>query len=254
MRTNSRTPARNQDEREAVEREFWSHSNDERPGVESVRVLAWKLAESRVFLEKLESFHERFAAAKVIVELGAGQGWASCIVADQFPDAVVLTTDIATDALRSNPWWQRVIGACPTGSSAMRSSETALRDASADLVFVFAAAHHFADHQATLSEIRRVLKPGGCAVYLHEPACKRWLYPLAYRRVNNKRVEVPEDLLLLDRVVEQAGLAGPLATVIPAPTTTFRGEIETIYYAILKRVSLLQRMLPCTVDIVFEKR
>jgi hypothetical protein len=98
-----------------------------------------------------------------------------------------------------------------------------------------------------------VLRPGGTALYLHEPACRRWIYPLAYRRVMRKRPVVPEDVLRYPEIVALAREAGLLADVRFAPTTTYRGPVETIYYLGLAKLPPLQRVLPCTVDFVFTK-
>ncbi len=251
-------------DRERREIAFWASSESERPGAFSLSLLTHKMGEARVLLEKLAAFRALFDGASTIVELGGGQAWASCVVAHELgvSDAGALAgqsarrfiaTDIAFDAVVSCHQWERQFDAHLDGASVCRSSSIPLADASADLVFAFAAAHHFGAHRRTFDEIARVLRPGGHALYLHEPACRRWIYPFAYRRVMAKRPVVPEDVLRYPEIVALAKQAGLGAEVHHAPTTTYRGPVETVYYLALAKLPPLQKLLPCTVDFVFTK-
>jgi SAM-dependent methyltransferase len=241
-------------DREQREREFWATSADERPGAFSLALLTHKMGEARVLLEKLDAFRDLFEAAPTIVELGAGQAWASCAVAHELgPGHRVVATDVAHDAVVSHARWEQQFDGTLTGLAACRSAGLPFADASVDLVFAFAAAHHFGTHRHALLELARVLRPGGHALYLHEPACRPWIYPLAYRRVMRKRPVVPEDVLRYPEIVQLAEVAGLATEVRFAPTTTYRAPVETVYYLALSKLPPLQRMLPCTVDFVFTK-
>ena len=57
----------------------------ESPESDSLENLVNKFCEARIVLEKLGYQREDFAQAKSILEIGAGQGWASCIVKKIFP-------------------------------------------------------------------------------------------------------------------------------------------------------------------------
>ena len=154
--------------REQREREFWATSPDERPGEFSLGLLTHKMGEARVLLEKLDAFRDVFDAAPTIVELGAGQAWASCAIAHELgANHRVIATDVAFDAVVSHRRWERVIDGAPAGVIACRSASLPFADASVDLAFAFAAAHHFVTHRTTLEELARVLRPGGHALYLH---------------------------------------------------------------------------------------
>ena len=241
--------------RERQEISFWTESENERPGEFSLDLLTHKMSEARIFLEKLERFRDLFDGAKTIVELGGGQCWPSCIVKHEVGDrARVIGTDIAPAAVVSASQWEHIIGARLDGRAACRSYATPFASGSVDLVFAFAAAHHFGAHRATLLEIARMLAPGGHALYAHEPGARDWIYPLALKRVMAKRPVVPEDLIRYERLTELADACGLDAEVHFAPTTTYRGSVETLYYVGLQRLPFLQRILPCTVDIVFSKR
>ena len=90
-------------------------------------------------------------------------------------------------------------------------------------------------------------------MYLHEPGCLAYLHALACYRVNRKRPEVPEDVLRYREIESLAEEAGLDAKTIWAPTPTNRGAVETIYYSALRGLPILQRLLPCTVDIVMRR-
>lgn len=248
--------ATHRDDLQAKERRelrFWRESETERPGADDLSALVNKLAEARVAYEKLTAFDGLLRGANTILELGAGQGWFSCMLARLFPQARILCSDISVDALRSLPTWERVYGARVPESFAARSYAVPLPDASADSVVTFAAAHHFRAHRRTLRELARVLRPGGVALYLHEPSCVAPLHPVAHWRVNRKRPVVPEDVLIYREIESLAQAAGLSCELTFAPTTTDRGPTETLYYSVIKRSRLLQRALPCTIDYVFRK-
>jgi SAM-dependent methyltransferase len=239
--------------KEAIEIRFWETSPVERPGSNSLENLLMKAAEARVFVEKLKTFNSLFAGARDILELGGGQGWASCIVKRSYPGTRLTLTDISSAAIASVDIWERVFGAEIEDARACRSYETPFPDASFDLIFAFSAAHHFVRHRRTLQEIRRLLRPGGSALYLYEPGCLAFLHGLAKYRVNRKRPEVPEDVLRYREIETLAREAGLEATALRSPSLANRGPFETIYYGMLHLLPVLQRVLPCTVDIVMRR-
>src|SRR5580692_6807484 len=231
----------------------WEHSPDESPNAESLPALARKFNESRVFLEKLDDFKDLFSSAADILELGAGQCWASCMVKRQLPAARVVATDIAPGAVASAHKWERLLGSKLDQIEVCKSYATPFLDNTFDLIFAFSAAHHFGDHEGTLKELRRLLRPGGSALYFHEPASPRVLYPFAYRRVNGKGCDYHEDVLIPAEIIEIARRYDLQGAVRFAPTLTARAPWETVYYLVLNRVRFLQQLFPCTVDLAFSK-
>ncbi len=237
-------------EKESLDVREWGN-----PDMHSMESMIHRAAEMRVMLEKLDRFGDYFSSARNILELGGGYCWASCMVKWRYPDAVVIGSDITADAFASTSFWQRMLGVKVDSQFVCKSYETGLPDASQDLVFVFAAAHHFGRHRSTLRELARILRPGGVALYLHEPACPKFWYPLAYRRVNNGVLGygVPEDLLLTGKLGRLATEAGLQMSIHKDVTTTNRGAVQGIYYLLLGKIPLLQRLMPCSVDLVFMK-
>ena len=241
--------------KEQLEIDAWRDSPTEAPGVDSVENLVNKLTDAPVFLEAFERHRSRFESANHILELGAGQGWASCLVKKRLgPGKQVIASDLSPFAIESLGMWERVFDVRLDASFHCRSYEIPVEAGSVDLAFTFQAAHHFVAHRRTLSELYRVLAPGGCALYLHEPTCSRWIHPLAHRRVNQKGMPVPEDVLVHGELLDLARRAGFIAGTVFDLSLAKRGPVELLYYSALRRVPGLKHVLPCTRDFVFEKR
>jgi SAM-dependent methyltransferase len=238
-----------------LEKEYWRTSEIERPGANSLHNLLNKAEDAAIFFDLVERYRADFAKARTVLEIGAGQGWASCIVKRLFPDAIVTVSDLSADAVASVPEWQRVYGVEVDRVRDYPSDALDEPDSSFDLVFCFAAAHHFGRHRRTLEELRRVLRAGGTSLYLYEPSCPSWMHSLAVARVKRKQfVVTPEDVLMHDRIRELAAETGLECEVDFFPSIMRRGPVETVYYALLGRVRPLQRILPCTANFRFRKR
>lgn len=240
-------------DREQTEILFWRDDPVERPGSGRVENVINKMGEAKNFLRKLNDFRPAFSSAERVLELGSGQGWAGCIVKKEFPAAKVFVSDISQWAVTSHKLWERIFEVELDGSFACRGNAIPVADESMDLVYCFAAAHHFVDHEATLQEIRRILRPNGRCLYLYEPACRRYLHARAKARVNRKRPHVPEDVLVWPELLEVARAAGLRPSLSFDASTVNRGPIEQIYYRCLQGIPLLKNLLPCTTDFVFQR-
>jgi SAM-dependent methyltransferase len=126
-----------------------------------------------------------------------------------------------------------------------------------DFIFCFQSAHHFGAHRRTLKEVRRVLRPGGTCLYLHEPTTPSYLYEQAVKRVNRKRAgyshDVVEDVIVGDRLLAIGTELGLRSTQRFAPSLRGRGEKQFFYFTVVGRLGRLQRFLPSTADFCFEK-
>lgn len=232
---------------------YWRDSEDESPESDSIYNTVNKLSDAPVLLDCLTRHRKQLDTKQRVLELGAGQGWAACIYKKLFPRAHVTVSDISEYAVKSLPKWERLFGVTIDNSYACKSYEIRENDASLDLIFCFAAAHHFVAHKRTLLEISRVLKPRGTAIYFQEPATPRYLYPLAYWRVNRKRPAVPEDVLIVSELEKLADQAGLDLRVDYYPQLIKRSPFEMLYYFFLSRIPILQRVLPCSANFVFTK-
>jgi SAM-dependent methyltransferase len=241
------------EEKQKTEIDYWRSSETESPESDSVENIINKVSESAVFLDCLQRFKKELPGEGVVLELGAGQGWASCLYKRLYPLCRLITTDISPYAVASLSKWEELWKVKVDGFYACKSYETREADASVDAVFCFASAHHFLEHRKTLVEILRILKPGSRCFYFYEPACPRFWYGPAYWRVNRKRPDVPEDVLVVSRIRDLAQKVGLQVTVDYYPCLIRRGPLEMVYYYLLARVPLLKRLFPCTVNFIFQK-
>jgi|tagenome__1003787_1003787.scaffolds.fasta_scaffold20957281_2 SAM-dependent methyltransferase len=227
---------------------FWRDSLLEGPGSDSIENVVNKASDAGILLDLLHRYEKDFARAHDVLELGSGQGWASCIVKKKFPRARVWVSDISGYALTSLPKWERIFDTRIQGAQACRSYEIPVPDATFDLVFCFAAAHHFRAHRRTLEELRRVLRPDGVALYLYEPSCSALLHRPATARVTRKRPDVPEDVLIYSKIQRLATETGLRAEVVFYPSVAYRSPAALLYYSVLARLPVLQKALPCTAN------
>lgn len=242
------------DTKQQVEIDFWRDSETESPASDSLQNIVNKLTDANTFLDCLRKYKDRLSDKGRVLELGGGQCWGSCVYKRIYPNAFVTGTDISPFAVQSLPKWERVLDVKLDNSYACKSYEIPEDDASLDQIFTFAAAHHFLAHRRTLAEFKRVLKPGARAFYLYEPATPKFLHALAHKRVNLKRPEVPEDVLIPSKLRRIAEALDLQCEVDFFPTFKGRGATATAYYLVLGRIPPLQPLLPCTANFIFTKK
>lgn len=243
----------NLENRQQIEIDFWKNSPSENPESDSIENIVNKMGEAGVFWDLIHRYEKYFNSAKSILELGCGQGWASCILKRLYPAKKFMATDISPYAVRSLNKWERMLNCELDQSAHCLSYEIPAPDNSFDLIFCFAAAHHFVAHKRTLAEIKRVLRPKGVCLYLYEPVCPTYIHKLAHYRVNRKRPEVPEDVIRFKEILQVANKLDLDATIDFYPSIQKRGRFETIYFLILSIFPFLQRFLPTTGNLIFTK-
>ena len=241
--------------KERLEVNAWRDSPTESPQADSLENIINKLTDAPVFMEAFARHRDTFMRASTLLELGGGQGWASCIAKRILGNGKrVIATDLSPFAVASTRKWERLFSVQLDGAFACRSYELPVRDGSLDLIFTFQAAHHFVAHRSTANEIQRVLRPGGTCLYLHEPTCHRLLHTLARARVNTNGMPVPEDVLVLSRLKQLGEEAGLDVSSNFDLSLAKRGPVEMLYYLMMRKSGPLKHVLPCTRDICFRKR
>lgn len=211
------------------------------------------MSEAKVFYELLNKYDKYFKKADVILELGGGQSWASCIVKKIYKDKHIYASDLTKYAVDSAFKWENIFNVKLDGKFECKSYELPFEDNSVDLIFCFQAAHHFIKHKSTLNEIYRVLKKGGVCIYFHEPSCNKLLYKLAYKRVNKNRPEVYEDVLIYSELKKIALNLGFKFKHIFYPSIINRKAIPMLYYTLLNKFEFFQKILSCTFNFIFKK-
>jgi SAM-dependent methyltransferase len=249
-------PLSKSDEKELL---FWSSDSLESPQGDVFDNLVHKSHFVKVFnkvLPRLELIGD-----ETILEMGGGHCWASALIKRHYPNCYVVASDLSPDAVRFLEKYETILGVTVDETWAFNSRHIPFDKGQFDLVFTFAAFHHFGegnDFGAAIREMIRVLRPAGKLVLLYEPSSPQWLYKWAFQRVNRRRASfshvIDEDVLVLSKIRR---ICERLNCRFEAQYFTSYEErigiVETVYYYILTQVKLLRRLLPCTVNVVIEK-
>ncbi len=219
----------------------------------SIALLFERGGDLKLFWEKIQEHRECFEAASKIVEIGAGDCWATCSVKAIFPDKTVIATEVSSDRMAPAPYWERALRVKLDGIVACPSFAMPFKDGTLDLVFAFQSAHHFFQHRRTFAELRRVLRTGGRALYLHEPGSRPLFYPLARRWMKHKGYGDPEDVLIVPKICTLAEEEGFVTQLHLSPTTTNKHPLAALYFFVLKKLPRLGNVFPCIIDLALTK-
>ena len=243
----------NLEEKEQIEINFWRDNPMENPTTFSKENMLNKLQEASHFNYKLVKYHHLFKDKKNILEIGAGQGWASCYLKKFFlPQSNFTVTDISIYAIASLKYWESLFEVKILNSLACKSYEIPIIDQSFDFIFCYAAAHHFIKIDETLSELKRLLQPGGVILFLYEPTCSSFLYPIHYKYVNTAPHSTPEDVLVPSRIKQLASKNDLFYENIYDPHQTIIRSIGIhVYFKFLRLFPFLQKILPGSSDMIF---
>ncbi len=195
-----------------------------------------------------------------VLELGAGQGWASCLVKRLCPDARVTAADISREALLYGERYEQLLGVTLDEIWECSVGDLPFAGGQFDRVFAFASLHHFGrdrDYSGILGEVARLLRPGGRAVFLYENASPGWILPLArWRARREMRGRVEEDVLNVRHLRSLCRKLGCRMEAEYWPHPRFRVTAPaTLYMSGLSRLRFLAPLLPCTVNLtVFKER
>ena len=241
-------------ERKKLELEFWRNDPFEGGGKETLDSLVSKASEFEIFWEKINTYKSLFHTANRILEIGGGQLWASCIVKKWYPEKMVIGSDISQEAVAGSFIWERVFDVSLDDKFAFDVTKDEYTAIQYDLIFCFAAAHHFTNFDETFAGLKKILSPGGRIIFLHEPFSNLFFYKLALRRVNKLRPVVQEDLLqphILKRAIKKNGLNYEIVRI---PSTINRQGVASIYYLIFRKVYFLNFLFPTSVDVLVSSK
>ena len=212
--------------------------------------LTGKSGDLKVFLEQINPYEDLFSQASTILEIGAGQGWASCILKKKFPNICIFCSDLNEPSVN---FWEEIFKIKLDNSMACNSNNIPMDNSSVDILFCFSAFHHM-EYRNTIKEAYRILKPGGHCLFFHEPSCRKYIHRLAYMRVNKKRPNAGEDVIIYKDILAFAKEEGfREAKAVFRATLGNRRPLETIYYYIIGKIKIFQRILPCTMDYILKK-
>ena len=244
------------EEKEKIEIDFWKNSLHENPDIFSLANYLNKVEQLKILNTKINNHLEHFQGVKSVLELGAGQGWASAFMKKWIlPKAEFTVTDISPYAIESVKYWEEVFDVSIKDAKSCKSYDLSqFEDSQFDLVYCYAAAHHFVKLEETLKEVHRVLKPYGKCVFLYEPTCSKLFYKLHLKWVNSQRPDVPEDILITKDIIKMAeGLSFRVEHSYDFKSQEHRSIGLALYFKILSIFSFLQGVLPSSSDFVFIK-
>src|SRR5687768_6062324 len=95
-------------DKEKIEIDFWKYSETENPDAYSINNIIAKTGEAGVFLEKIQAHAPYWHRAESILQIGGGQGWASCILKRFFPQKLIVASDISEFAIRGIHIWEHI--------------------------------------------------------------------------------------------------------------------------------------------------
>lgn len=200
------------------------------------------------------------AGTERILEMGAGHGWASVLVKQDFPNCFVVASDLVPTALHFCANYEQILNVCVDEKWAFSCRDIPFENNTFDRVFTMAAFHHFGrehDFSETLNEMIRILKPDGKIVLLYEPSAPRFLYSVMYRIVNSRRArdDVDEDILVISDIENHCKKLGCDITIEYYPDHRDRSGISSkIYYYAISKLRILLKFTVCCVNITIKKR
>lgn len=242
-------------EKEKIEIEFWKNSQFENPNSFSLANFLNKTSHFKTLHSKINKHQNHFKNASSVLELGAGQGWASSFMKRWVvPNASMTVTDISPYAIESVKYWEEVFDIQIEETKACKSYDLPFEDNKFDLIFCYAAAHHFVKQEETLSEIYRVLKPSGKCVYLYEPTCSKLFYKIHFNYVNRQRPDIPEDVLIPKEMIKLGEkLNFKVEHHFDHKSQETNSIAMSLYFKFISTFSFLQRILPSSSDFIFIK-
>lgn len=238
---------------------FWSASPAEGPDSNLFDNLLVKAPELKMFERLLPRLDVH--PGMYCLEVGAGQAWPSVMLKRAEPGAVVHASELSMAALRSAAKWEGLLGQRLDGKWVCSSRNLPFATAQFDRIFTYAAFHHFGvdgDFSPALSELLRVLKPGGRLVLLREPSAPEFLYRWQHRRVNRARkvlagVDVDEDAIVPSRLKGLARESGARLEEVAFETSWAFLDLSLVAVlgkALVRAVPFLGKLVPCAVNIV----
>ena len=109
--------------KQSIEIEYWRNSKTENPESDSINNIINKFSEASIFLDCLNCYKSKLVDEGRVLELGAGQGWASCIYKKLYPKTHITVTDISKYAIMSVNKWEKMLEVKIDNAYACKSSE-----------------------------------------------------------------------------------------------------------------------------------
>lgn len=158
----------------------------------------WRVHVLQRALNDLQRLAPELPKGGVVLDIGTGQGHSLPELAERFRSQQIHALDPEPDFAAHCGAMRQATGT-PVTLHHAHAENIPLPDASVDLVLCHQTLHHIVDQQAALSEVFRVLKPGGhlllaesTRAYIHS-----WVIRLLFRHPMHVQRSAPEFLAML---------------------------------------------------------
>lgn len=237
---------------------FWRDSPGESGDCSLLLNVMYKAGSFRTFRELMPAL--AINDGDRVLELGAGQGWASVMAKQRWPRAHIVASDVSRDALLVCQKYEQMEGVFVDEKWQCGANSLPFENESFDVIFCFAAFHHLIiddRYDETVRETLRVLKPGGRAAFLYEPSAPPLTHGLMVRLAQQRRGNeslIEEDVISLRKLRSAAEKCGADVRVDYFSDFTHRLSFKAgLYYYLMSKLPLLSAILPCTVNIHLTK-
>jgi len=192
-----------------------------------------------------------------ILELGSGHGWASAMVKKAHPNCYIIASDISKDAVKFAKNYESILGVTIDEKWSFSVRTIPFERNQFDRIFTFASFHHFGesnDFSRAMTEMVRVIKPGGKLMLFYEPSSPKYLHTLAVKRVNAIRKIVDEGVVIISHLKRICETNNCDFSFSYFPDYQQRSNLSTtLYYFFLSHFKFFQPLLPCTVNLTIQK-
>ncbi len=221
------------------------------------RALLFKEAAIAEFLEN--THHIRFQGR--VLEVGTGIGWASAAVKFYYPSSEVYATDVSVSALVKAREVAKLFNVEVDRFIVADIENSPFPDNYFDVIFGCSILHHISTMSRGLTEIYRVLKPGGIYFGMGENMATRLLQSISILLHFKKTVDkygLPERIYTFGEwreAFKTAGFSDLNIIVSKSPRYKYDSRISLIYRLAISYVPdfIISRFLGSSINIIAKK-
>jgi len=187
-----------------------------------------------------------------ILEIGCGAGWLSIVLAEL--GMICTGIDLSSNAIElanvKKSWHQKLRPGSVVDFAIFDGHDLLFEDAAFDRVIFFDAFHHVRDQRSLLSEISRVLRPGG-RVAMCEPAPGHSRSDAAQQEMRKyKVIENDIDITLINNIISNLGLRAAVMLLqqqepLMVSQESYFGDLSLIQNQIMAKMESAKYGLQC---------
>ncbi|MEP0356394.1 MAG: class I SAM-dependent methyltransferase [Paraglaciecola sp.] len=139
-----------------------------------------------------------------ILDIGSGFGHSLVELDERFTPNTIISLDVDPDVINKADENARK---CKSNIQFLinNAAQIELEDSSVDMVFCHQTFHHIVDQESAITEIYRVLKPGGCLLFAE--SCRRYIHSMVIRVLFRHPMHVQKTDLEYLSLLEKTGFS-----------------------------------------------